>query len=223
MNAIYLMPTAILDHRHASIAPLGRTLEEEVPLRRVQRAHKLVSSRVKPNYDLNELQPASQTLAKRRGSCSQRMALLEAIARAAGVGTRVRGLLIDGKFWHARFSLAKALIPEQVLIAWPQFLISGGWIDFDEIFAPAMFIATNDPAGFKNDNESMFDAVEHTSVDFFGKTRCTGTNCDLSKYLVGDLGFFTSRDDLFAQRGTLMQTWRGAAFQAVYSGSFGQT
>ncbi|SEK66054.1 hypothetical protein [Nonomuraea pusilla] len=68
---------------------------------------------------MNERQPASRTLALGRGSCSQRLAVLEAVARACGVATRVRGLLVDGRFWHPRFPLLRPLVPGRVVLAWP--------------------------------------------------------------------------------------------------------
>jgi hypothetical protein len=51
--------------------------------------------------------------------------VLEAVARAIGVPTRVRGLLVDGVFWYPRFPRSKPLVPERVLLAWPEFLLDG--------------------------------------------------------------------------------------------------
>ncbi|MCK2219354.1 transglutaminase-like domain-containing protein [Actinomadura sp. ATCC 31491] len=70
-------------------------------------AHRLVAARVRPVYALEEGQPASRTLRRGRGSCSQRLAVLEAAARACGIPTRVRGLLVAGRFWHARLPLLR--------------------------------------------------------------------------------------------------------------------
>ncbi|MFT4010161.1 MAG: hypothetical protein QM655_08990 [Nocardioidaceae bacterium] len=96
--------TAILDWA----SPEVRGLLAEIsgtPDRRVllQQAHRLVSARVSPRYAIEEIQPASVTLRRGRGSCSQRLAVLEAVARGAGMRTRVRGLLVAGEFWYARF------------------------------------------------------------------------------------------------------------------------
>ncbi|SDI86810.1 transglutaminase-like domain-containing protein [Nonomuraea jiangxiensis] len=95
-------------------------------------AHQLVAARVRPVYAMDERQPVSTTLGLGRGSCSQRLALLEAVARGSGIATRVRGLLIDGRFWHPRFPRLRALIPRQVVLAWPEFLLAGRWVAVSE-------------------------------------------------------------------------------------------
>ncbi|WP_457464607.1 hypothetical protein [Streptomyces sp. TE5632] len=64
-------------------------------------------------------------LRRGRGSCSQRLAVLESVARASGVATRVRGLLVDGSFWYPRFPRLHRIVPEQVLLAWPEFRLEG--------------------------------------------------------------------------------------------------
>ncbi|MFE4502287.1 transglutaminase domain-containing protein [Rhodococcus sp. NPDC056743] len=50
-------------------------------------------------YGLDDTQPASTTLRRGRGSCSQRLAVLEALARRRGIATRVEGLILRGEFW----------------------------------------------------------------------------------------------------------------------------
>src|SRR5688500_5245940 len=84
-------------------------------------AHGLVATAIHPIYTLRERQPVSRTILLRRGSCSQRMACLEAVARTVGVGTRVRALWVSGHFWNNRFPLMRLCIPSRVLLAWPQF------------------------------------------------------------------------------------------------------
>src|SRR5580700_9166951 len=49
---------------------------------RLQKAHILLISLLRPVYSVDEWQPTSKTLHKKRGSCSQRMACLEAVARS---------------------------------------------------------------------------------------------------------------------------------------------
>ncbi|MFD0665665.1 transglutaminase domain-containing protein [Thermocatellispora tengchongensis] len=97
-------------------------------------AHRLIAARVRPVYAMNEKQPVSRTLLLGRGSCSQRLALLEAVARACGIASRVRGLLVDGRFWHARFPRLRALVPRRVVLAWPEFLLAGRWVPVSELY-----------------------------------------------------------------------------------------
>ncbi|MFC7640555.1 transglutaminase domain-containing protein [Streptosporangium lutulentum] len=97
-------------------------------------AHRLVAARVRPVYGMDDRQPVSVTLALGRGSCSQRMAVLEAVARACGIATRVRGLLVDGRFWYPRFPRMGALIPHRVVLAWPEFRFDGRWVSVSGLY-----------------------------------------------------------------------------------------
>ncbi|GAA4924904.1 hypothetical protein HD597_011368 [Nonomuraea thailandensis] len=160
-------------------------------------AHRLIAIRVRPVYAMNERQPVSTTLRLGRGSCSQRLALLEAVARSRAIDTRVRGLLLDGRFWHPRFPLLRALIPRHVVLAWPEFLLYGRWVSVSELYGD---LGTLRAGGrFTNTGGmTLFDAIAHTAVDWDGGT-CS--SCDLSGHVLADLGYFHSRDDLFEQHG----------------------
>ncbi|MEO3889491.1 transglutaminase domain-containing protein [Nonomuraea sp. B5E05] len=159
--------------------------------------HRLIASRVRPVYAMNERQPASATLGLRRGSCSQRLALLEAVARGRGIATRVRGFLLDGRFWHSRFPRLRALVPRRVVLAWPEFLLGGRWVTASELYGDLGMLRAG--GRFTNaGGETLFDAIARTAVDWDGGT-CS--SCDLSGHVLADLGFFDSRDDLFNEHG----------------------
>lgn len=165
-------------------------------------AHALIAARVRPVYSLDDSQPASRTLAVGRGSCSQRLAALEAVARAGGVPTRVRGFLIDGRFWYPRFPRLRFAVPASVVLAWPEFLVAGVWVDASELFGPVGSLSGS--RGFSNaDGETLFDALTRTAVDWDGVTSTPSTcsACDLSGNVLRDLGRFDSRDDLFDRHG----------------------
>jgi hypothetical protein len=171
-------------------------------------------------YSVNEWQPVSKTLQKKKGSCSQRMACLEAIARAVGISTRVRALHVSGRFWYPRFWLSRPFIPKHILLVWPQFSLQGTWVDLDELYSPvAMLVATSH--GFKNDGESLFEAIQKTPVDFLGKScglACAKPEHDLSKFVQRDEGFFDTRDEVFERFGSFQHTFRGRVFEAVFGG-----
>jgi hypothetical protein len=195
-----LAATPILDWKHPRV--LGFAAEVRGVGAGVERAflitaHRLIAARVRPVYAMNERQPASTTLGLGRGSCSQRLALLEAVARACGIATRVRGLLLDGRFWHPRFPRLRALIPRQVVLAWPEFLLGGQWVAVSELYGD---LGTLQAGGrFTNTGgETLFDAIARTAVDWDGST-CS--SCDLSGRVLADLGYFDSRDDLFSKHG----------------------
>lgn len=199
--------TAILDHDDPLVGALARrVLSEATPRDALRAAHRIIARDVRPVYSVEDRRPVSRTLRLRRGSCSQRMAALEAVARAVRVRTRVRGLLVDGTFWYPRFPRLKPFVPEQVLLAWPEFRISGAWLPIGDLFdAPA-------PGGdgFANKGgETLFDAIARTGVQWDTCGTAPGTTCDLSAQVVADLGHFDDRDELFARHGqTLCRTAR---------------
>jgi transglutaminase-like putative cysteine protease len=217
-----LHATPILDHGDPSIHRVASELRSGNRGERefVQAAHQYVARHVKPVYSLNELQPASRTLQKQVGSCSQRMACLEAIARAGAVPTRVRVLQVSGRFWHPRFPVARVFMPNSILLVWPQFYLNGAWADVDELYGSAAELAKAAKTGFSNMGESVFDAIDHTPVDFLGKTCAAGCSSgfDLSKFLLADNGLFDTRDEAFERFGSMHSTLRGLIFEVLFGG-----
>ncbi|MFC9388122.1 transglutaminase domain-containing protein [Streptomyces venezuelae] len=203
--------TAILDLAHprvvAFVGRVRRAADERgatTDLDRLRTAHGIIAATVRPVYSVEDLRRVSRTLRLGRGSCSQRMAVLEAVARSFGVPTRVRGLLVDGAFWYPRFPKLRPFVPEEVLLVWPEFLLDGTWVPIAELFADAEPAAPASRAGaFTNSGaETLFEAVARTGVDWDAPAACAGAApCDLSAHLRTDLGRFTSRDELFARHG----------------------
>ncbi|MEV8042319.1 transglutaminase domain-containing protein [Streptomyces griseoluteus] len=214
-------PTRILDRGHPRVRSAVRSIgmapqEGEGPAATVaalRHAHRWISAEVRPVYSVQEARPISQVLRLGRGSCSQRMAVLEAVARAWGVPSRVRGLVVDGTFWYPRFPRLRRLVPDQVVLAWPEFRIEGlskadhaaaPWLPVSELFDGAGELRGRIGGGFTNAGpETLFEALSRTSVDWDGAGACPASDgsCDLSAYLLTDLGHFDSRDELFAQHG----------------------
>lgn len=164
--------TAILDFHDVELQRLASEFAKAASTDslRLRHAHRDLAQILRPVYSVDESRSASVTLRERKGSCSQRMACLEAIARALGIPTRVRALRVSGSFWYPRFPLWRAFIPRSILLLWPQFFPGGSWIDFDEIHGPITHLAAASAGGFTNTGESLFEAVQHSPVDFFGKT-----------------------------------------------------
>ncbi|MFG2821397.1 transglutaminase domain-containing protein [Kitasatospora sp. NPDC048365] len=211
-------PTPILDREHPRVRALVRAVGGEgPPVERLRRAHRLIVARVRPVYSVEDLRPVSEVLRRGRGSCSQRLAVLEAVARAGGVPTRVRGLVVDGTFWYPRFPRLRRIVPDRVVLAWPEFRIDGGWVSVGELFGAAA--GGGAEGGFAEDgfagggfsgggfanrgSETLFEALARTPIDWDGPAVCPadGAGCDLSAYVLADLGRFDSRDELFARHG----------------------
>jgi hypothetical protein len=215
-----LRATSILDHHDGIVLHLAANLRQRNlgDRKLLQSAHRYLVHSV---YALDELQPASHTLRKQHGSCSQRMACLEAVSRACDIPTRVRAFVISGRFWYPRFRLFRAFIPKKILLVWPQFFLEATWVDFDELYSPAARLAERAEQGFRNDGESIFDAVDDIPIDFMAKT--CGTGCapskfDLSRFVLADEGFLDTRDEVFARHGSFHTTLRGRMFEVIYGG-----
>jgi len=120
--------TPILDWGHDDVARLYEDIAEGA-IQSAQEflvsAHRSVAANIRPVYGLDDRQPVSVTLSRERGSCSQRLAIVEALARRRGIATRVRGPVLRGEFWYPRFRRLHAVIPKSVLLAWPEFLVDG--------------------------------------------------------------------------------------------------
>ncbi|MFD0201152.1 MULTISPECIES: transglutaminase domain-containing protein [Saccharothrix] len=198
-------PTPILDWDHPLVRSLAaRVTPSRDPVARLRAAHRLVTDAVRPVYAVDDAQPISRTLRRGRGSCSQRMAVLEGVARAHGIATRVRGLVVDGRFWYPRFPRVPFLVPAGVLLAWPEFRVAGEWLAVDALFGAPADLAAGGGSGFTNaGGETLFDAVARTAVDWDGLTCSPGvpSACDLSATVLTDLGRFATRDELFARHG----------------------
>lgn len=169
-------PTGILDWRDGRVTALVRTLElpaDADPVASLRRAHRRIATSVRPVYSVQDERPVSQVLRLGRGSCSQRLAVLEAVARATGTATRVRGLVVDGAFWYPRFPRLRHLVPDQVLLAWPEFHIHGPaeprWLTVSELFGGLDERGTAEGGGFTNAGpETLFEAIARTAVDWDG-------------------------------------------------------
>jgi len=208
-------PTRILDWRDPLVASLLDGLDATAAadtVRRIEtlrRAHRRITEAVRPVYSVQDERPVSEVLRRGRGSCSQRLAVLEAVARATGTATRVRGLLVDGTFWYPRFPRLRRIVPDRVLLAWPEFRLadepSASWLAVSELFGSLEELSDGGEAGFTNSgSETLFEALSRTAVDWDGATTLcptAGAGCDLSAYVVADLGRFDSRDELFARHG----------------------
>ena len=98
-----LIATPILDYASPEMQQILALLADApmTPRAFVQKAHRHLSDVMRPIYSTAETQSVARTVQLNGGSCSQRMACLEALARAYGVKTRVRGLWLTKLFWKS--------------------------------------------------------------------------------------------------------------------------
>lgn len=197
--------TPILDHGSPQIRRLVERARAMAPrgdeLAIFEAAHAIIRDEVRAVYALTETTPASRTLARGSGSCSQRLAVLESAARSLGVPTRVRARLIDRAFWYPRFPRISALLPDRIMLVWPEFRIDG-WRSAGELFGP---IGCHGGTAFTNDGtETLFEAAGRCAIDWDGATN--GGEFDLSTFVRADFGYFADRDDAFQRLGQALCT-----------------
>lgn len=192
--------TPILDHRAPILDSIVIPDDAVSPIERVRAAFEQVRTRVRPVYSMADRRPVSTVLRLGRGSCSQRLATVEAVARREGVPTRVRGLVVDGRFWYPRFRGLERLVPERIVLAWPEFHIDDHWLDAGRLFP------TSDASAFTNAGaETLFDALGR------GAVRLDGPACDcdddaLARWVLFELGTFADRDTLYDRSGLNLPT-----------------
>jgi hypothetical protein len=127
---------------------------------------------------------------------------------------------VEGAFGYSRFWFSRPFIPKYILLIWPQYHLAGTWVDIDELYSPMAELAAA-RSGFRNDGETLFEAVQKTAVDFFGKTcglACARPDQHLSRFVVGDASVFDTRDQALLRFGSFQHTLRGRAFEIVFGG-----
>lgn len=207
--------SAILDWGHLRVEQLYTDITHDAMSERefLMVAHRAIQQKVRAVYALDDTQPVSVTLGRGRGSCSQRLAVLEALARRHGITTRVTGLILRGEFWYPRFRRLHAFIPERVLLAWPEFLIDGNWCDVSEVLVEPAEATSFEP--FANAGaETLFDALSRVPISWSETSSC---DClDFSEFVEKELGTFDSRDVLFTEFGQTMSTPIRAVIDPVF-------
>lgn len=198
MNEANLQPTPILDYGASEVQKVLALFGSRATSSRefLQRAHGHVSETMRPIYSIEETIPVSRLFELNQGSCSQRMACVEALARARGIATRVRALWLDRTFWYSRLPLLRFVLPKKgILMPWPQFFVDNAWLDFDEIYDSITHLAAQASHPFTNRGVSMFDAVQRSPVDFFAKSeKCGLPQFSLARVVIADGGYFDTRD-----------------------------
>ncbi|PYQ26922.1 MAG: hypothetical protein DMF56_22360 [Acidobacteria bacterium] len=222
-NEQNLAATRILDYGDAGVQQLAQKLRREgaTPRQLVQGVHTWLMAGLFAVYSIDDGRPVSESVRRRDGSCAQRMACVEALARAYGIPTRVRALWLDHSFWFHRLPLLRFVLPKRTLMPWPQFYLDGAWVDFDEIYGPIAELAQRSVADhvFTNRGQSLFDAVSNTAIDFFGRLRATPfARFDLSNFVVADGGTFDTRDELMARLEPKRSPLGRLIFRVLYGG-----
>jgi hypothetical protein len=222
-NESNLVSTPILDFQNENVESLKNDLYGPDMSDRdfLKAAHGRFRDDTMPGvYSVDEDQPVSKTLSLGKGSCAQRMACVEALARAAGIPTRVRVLWLDRGFWNSRLPLLRLVLPKRTLMPWPQFFLDAEWVDFEEIYGPVIDVAarSTDNHPFTNSGESVYSSISHIPVDLLGKLKGTDyAFYDISHFVVGDDGFMDTRDDLLKKYDE--STWLGKfIFNLLYGG-----
>jgi Transglutaminase-like superfamily len=168
----------------------------------ISAAYAIIRDEVRPVYALDESTPSSRTLRRGKGSCSQRLAILESVARAVGVPTRVRALLVDRSFWYPRFPRVGLILPHEIMLVWPEFEFEGSWRSVSDLFGA---IGCHGGGRFTNSGaETLFEAIGRCAVDWDGRSH--DVEYDLSNFVRTDHGYFADRDRAFARLGQTLSS-----------------
>lgn len=222
-KAAHYTATRIYDLERPEIRELLSRVGASKPSPRdfILAVHKHIRDTMTAVYSIDEDRPVSETLRLNEGSCGQRMAAVEALARAYGIPTRVRALWLRREFWFSRLPLLRFFLPPQTLMPWSQFHIDDKWIDFDELYAPCEVLAQKTPVKheFTNRGESLFDAIRHMPVDFRGELKNTDyKSYDISRVVASDGGFFDTRDELLEKLEPKRSGFGRWIFNTLYGG-----
>ena len=195
--------TAILDYTAPAVQRLvahaRRDAVTQTPVHVLEAAHALIRASTRAVYGLAERTPASRTLQRGAGSCSQRLAVLESAARSIDIATRVRALHVDRAFWYPRFPRARVVMPRRILLVWPEFAIDG-WLTASELFGS---IGCRGGGAFTNRGaETQFEAAGRCAVDWDGSS--AGGEFVLSRFVRADFGRFANRDEAFDALGEMI-------------------
>ncbi len=194
---VHLRPTRILDFADDRlVSALTQLPVDRGSMAFLAAAHSWVSAAVIPRYSMDDFQPASRTLRSRAGSCSQKMAVLEALSRGHVIPTRVHGFMVDGSYWRARFPHMTWIMPATVPLAWPEFFVDGRWVDLSQVGAGGAPDELR-PEFVNVGANTMFEAAPTHHLPW----SCTFDGpgqCPLDSSLVADLGIFDSRDTFYA-------------------------
>lgn len=96
-----------------------------------------------------------------------------------------------------------------MVLAWPEFRLPEAkptqWLTVSELFGSLDEPGAAPGGGFTNTGaETLFEAISRTAIDWDGAARLCPADagpCDLSAYVLTDLGHFDSRDALFSHHG----------------------
>lgn len=202
-TARHVAATRLLDHDAAPVRALAEEIDAgaaEDAAALLRAAHVRIGAGIGAVYSVDDLTPTSTVLRRGAGSCSQRFGALESVARRHGIATRSHGLLVDGRFWIPRFPRVRAVVPDHVVLAWPQFHGDGAWRDVGDLLGGCTCPDGAPECAFTNTGSTtLFDAAG--THDLRWQTDGRGGRPALAQWVRADLGFFASRDDLFARHG----------------------
>lgn len=93
---------------------------------------------------------------------------------------------MDGRFWYPRSPRTPWLVPDRVVLAWPEFqTATGGWIPVDELCEATVVMED----GFTNaGEETLFDAIRSDALRELGRSsspqRSRHTQCENSRDVI---------------------------------------
>jgi len=153
----YVQKAPYLDTDNAEIRQIARNLRDPASARRTaSRIRAWINKNLEPDYSIGVPRSATDVLQRRRGVCRDYAVLFAAIARAAGVPTRLVGGMVyaEGKFFYH---------------AWVE-CWTGAWVPFDATLPTDFVDATHVKfaQGDATDMMRVYEVVGKLTVRIIG-------------------------------------------------------
>ncbi len=145
-------------------------------------------------YNRNDDVSASEVLRDGYGQCNTKVTLLCALARGAGISTRIRAYHISKEAQRARApAWLVFFMPHETLFVWPEFLILGKW-------TPLQALVATKPKAW---DSCPFDGARYQLEPLRPEWRAHS------------LGVFASPDELFRKYKPSVYGWRALGWHLI--------
>jgi hypothetical protein len=195
MPTNHLRETRILNYTHPA---LQRVLHERISRTHTQRQTLKVLyafvSALPLGYNKNDDIPASEVLRDGYAQCNTKTSLLCALARGAGIPTRVHAYRL-----HKRVQRARApawlvfFMPQTTMFVWPEFFIGKKWVPLQGIVKTKLCPWDSCP----------FDGAKHQTQPL------------QPSWIARDLGRWNTPDELYKKHKPTVYGWRTIGWFAL--------
>lgn len=145
-------------------------------------------------YSRNDDVPASEVLADGYGQCNTKVTLLCALARGAGIPTRIHAYELHREVQQKRVPVwLVRFMPKTTVFVWPEFYVQGKWIKLQKL------VATKP----KQWDSCPFDGARYQLEPVS------------REWIARDLGLWSTPDELFRKHKPTVHGWRTIGWRII--------